>query len=275
MSSVSNKKPTDEETRSESSTDIVASWSESEEKLLKGTSERCNCMRWLHTQCNLYFDSMNFYLTIPNVIISTLNGSFTMALPSLFPDPGSQKSATTIIGLISILSAVMITMNQYIKCQQMTEAHRTTALAYGKLYRVILNELSIRRDQRTNGMEFMKKVRSEIDRIENTSPSIMPFIIKKFGVQFANRNIEKPEIAGDLDEVEINHELRKRAIRNLSPKPDEFDDKTPMQRKPSLMSVLVLKDSPKKKALPPPTPHQITPPRTPPDTPPGSLSRKS
>jgi len=213
MSSAS-KKAGDEETRSETSTDLIASWSDSEEKLLKGISERCNCMRWLHTQSSLYFDNMNFYLTIPNVVISTLNGSFTMSLTSLFPDPGSQKSATTIIGLISIFSAVLITMNQYIKCQQMTEAHRTAALAYGKLYRLIMNELSMRRDQRTNGLDFLKSVRTEIDRLENTSPSIMPSIIRKFSVLFADRNIEKPEIAGDLDEVEINKEISRRKKKN-------------------------------------------------------------
>jgi hypothetical protein len=67
-----------------------------------------------------------------------------------------------------------------------------------------MNELSIPRDQRSNGLEFLKFIRLEIDRLESTSPSILPYIITKFNLQFAERNIEKPEIAGDLDEVEIN-----------------------------------------------------------------------
>lgn len=186
------------------STDIVYLWNDSEESLLKAISERSNCMRWLHTQCQNYFEYMNFYLTIPNVVISTLNGSFTMSLTSLFPDAAEQKYATTIIGLISIFSAVLITMNQYLKSQQMMEAHRSSALAYGKLHRIISNELAMRRDQRTNAFEFLKYVRSEQDRLENLSPSILPSIISKFNREFANREIEKPEIAGDLDEVSIN-----------------------------------------------------------------------
>lgn len=190
-------------------TDNSQSWNDSQEKLLKGIAERSNCMRWLHTQCNLHFENMNFYFTIPNVIISTLNGSFTMSLTSLFPDPESQKAATTIIGLVSIFSAVLITMNQYVKSQQMMEAHRAAGLSYSKLHRMIMNELSIPRDQRSNGLEFLKLVRIEIDRLENTAPSILPAIIKKFNVQFADRQIEKPEIAGDLDEVEINKEIHK------------------------------------------------------------------
>ena len=200
----------DTDSVTETSSVIVASWNDSQERLLKSIAERSNCMRWLHTQCNLYFESLNFYLTIPNVIISTLNGSFTMSLTSLFPDLDSQKAATTIIGLISIFSAVLITMNQYVKSQQMMEAHRSAGLSYSKLHRMIMNELSLRRDQRSNGLEFLKLVRGEIDRLENTAPSILPKIIKHFNIKFADSPIEKQEIAGDLDEVEVNHEKKKK-----------------------------------------------------------------
>jgi len=194
----------------ETSTQIAATWNEHQEALLKGISERANCMRWLHTQSTLYFDSLNFYFTIPNVVISTLNGSFTMSLNSLFPEQGSQRIATTIIGLISILSAVLITMNQYVKSQQMSESHRMAGLAYGKMHRMIVNELSMRRDQRSNSMDFLKIIRTEQDRLESMSPSISPRIINKFNIQFADRDIEKPEITGDLDETTINTTKRKK-----------------------------------------------------------------
>lgn len=197
----------DDKAYSETSSEILMTWNEHQEKLLKGIAERSNCMRWLHTESSRYFDNLNFYLTIPNVIISTLNGSFTMSLSILFPD-ASQVGATTVIGLISILSATLITMNQYVKSQQMMESHRATAVSYGKLYRIIMNELALRRDQRTNGLDFLKLVRVEIDRLENTAPVIPPFIIKKFNIVFADRDIEKPEIAGDLDAVDINTDTK-------------------------------------------------------------------
>jgi len=184
------------------SVEIASTWSDAQEKLLKAIAERSNCMRWLHTQCNLHFENFNFYLTIPNIIISTVNGSITMSISSLFPD--SQREATTIVGLISLLSAILLTINQYVKSQQMAESHHTAGLAYGKIYRSVMNELTLRRDQRENGLDFLHHIRAEIDRLESTAPSILPYIIRSFNKQFANRTIEKPEIAGDLDEVEIN-----------------------------------------------------------------------
>ena len=199
--------PDDQKSSVDGSTD-TSSWNTGQEELLKAISERSNCMRWLHTQCYYYFENANFFITIPNVIISTLNGGFTMSLTSLFPDPVSQKAATTIIGLVSIFSAMLITMNQYIKSQQMMESHRAAALSQGKLYRMISNELALRRDQRTNALEFLRVVRLEQDRLENMSPNILPNIIVKFNIQFKDRDIEKPEVVGDLDEVVVNHRTK-------------------------------------------------------------------
>ncbi len=202
-----------------SNSDLIASWNDSQENMLKAISERANCMRWLHNECNMHFENLNFYFTIPNVVISTLNGSFTMSLNALFPDPDSQKVAQTIIGLVSIFSAILITLNQYVKSQQMAEAHRAAGLAYGKMYRNITNELSLRRDQRTNGFEFMKLIRAEQDRLESTAPIILQPIIRKFNDVFKDRNIEKPEIAGDLDETEINKDMKGKSkyLRGGSP----------------------------------------------------------
>ena len=211
MSAEDNK---DTNSVSENSSDIAATWNENEELFLKSTSERANCMRWMHNQCNLHFDNLNFYFTIPNVIISTLNGSLTMSLNSMFPDPGAQRYATTVIGLVSILSAVLITMNQYVKSQQMMESHRAAGLAYGKLHRMICNELAVRRDQRSNAIEFLKIIKAEQDRLESTSPNILPSVIMRFNRQFIDRNIEKPEIAGDLDATEVNTDMSSRRKDN-------------------------------------------------------------
>jgi hypothetical protein len=135
-----------------------------------------------------------------------------MSLTSVFPNAESQHVAAIIIGIISIFSAVLTTINQYIKSQQMMEAHRAASISYGKLNRIINNELALRRDQRINALEFLKLVRTEQDRLENTAPSIIPHVIMRFNTQFADSRIEKPEIAGDLDETNINVSTRNKIV---------------------------------------------------------------
>jgi len=50
----------------------------------------------------------------------------------------------------------------------------------------------LRRDQRVNSMDFLKTIRTEQDRLENSSPIIQSRIIEKFNIKFAGHNIEIP-----------------------------------------------------------------------------------
>ena len=49
----------DNKAYSETSSEIIATWNEHQELLLKGIAERSNCMRWLHTESNHYFENLN------------------------------------------------------------------------------------------------------------------------------------------------------------------------------------------------------------------------
>jgi hypothetical protein len=90
------------------------------------------------------------------------------------------------------------------KSAQLVEAHRTAALAYGKLYRVILTELSMHRSSRGNPFTFLKMIRSEQDRLQETSPTVLPHIIAAFNARFKeNTHLQRPEITGDLDHIVI------------------------------------------------------------------------
>jgi hypothetical protein len=93
------------------------------------------------------------------------------------------------------------------KTASLAEAHRAAALAYGKLYRLILTELSLQREQRTDVKPFLKMVRAEQDRLQDMSPTISACIISQFNITFKNNKLlEKPEITGDLDHIIISIE---------------------------------------------------------------------
>ena len=194
-----------DEDNSESSSQVASTWNTSHETLLAAIADRANCSRWLHNACQTHFENYNFYLTVPNIAITTIAGSATIGLTSIFP-PDYQRSAATIIGLCTLGCGVLTSINQYMKSAQLAEAHRAAGIAHGKLHRVIASELSLRRDQRLNALDFLKVVRSEQDRLQETSPAILHIIIKQFRSEFKdNVDLEKPEIVGDLDHVQVNH----------------------------------------------------------------------
>ena len=212
------------ETMSETSTEIAGTWSSSHEGLLAGIADRANCYRWMHNRCQTIYEKYNFYLTVPSIVVSALAGSATIASTALFA-PEYQQLASTLIGLATLGTGILTSINQYMKSAQFAETHRSTSLAYGKLHTIIASELSMRRDQRLNALEFIKVIRSEQDRLQENSPIVLDSVVSQFRKEFKDvKDLEKPEIAGDLDHVRINStsKLQVPLLRQVPMSPD-FD----------------------------------------------------
>jgi len=179
------------------------SWQGEEEKLVAAIGDRCNGYQWLHTQSQIHYDRWNFCLTIPNIIISAVTGSVTIGLSSLFP-PSAQMAATTVLGGLTLSAGVLTTINQYMKSSSLAEGHRIAALAYGKLYRLILTELSMRREHRQSAADFLKHIRTEQDRLQEMSPTVGQNIINAFNATFKDvKDLERPEITGDIEHIVV------------------------------------------------------------------------
>ena len=191
------------EDTSESSSDIANSWNSAHETLLASIGDKANCMRWMHTQSQVYYDRWNFWLSIPSVTLTALAGATTIGLTQL--NPLAQTYVTIIVGIATISTGILTSVNQLIKAPQSSEGHRIASIAYGKLYRVISNELALRRDQRANAQEFLKVIRIEQDRLEESCPVIQSNIIRRFNEKVeSNATLEKPEIVGELDHIHVN-----------------------------------------------------------------------
>ncbi len=194
-----------DDTESETSTEIAASWNTAQEDLLSAIADRSNCYRWMHAKCQTVYDRYNFWLTIPSISIGTVAGSATIGLPGITGDPNTTRLLTIMMGLMTLSASVFTSINQYMRSAQFAESHRMAAVAHGKVHRLISAELALRRDQRMNASEFLKSVRSEQDRLQDTSPIILDSVIKLFNKEFETRSdLEKPEVAGDLDHVQVN-----------------------------------------------------------------------
>lgn len=198
-----------EEEDSLDSSEVAATWNASQENLLASIADRANCYRWMHNRCHTTYDRWNFLLTVPSIAVSAIAGSATLGLPSLIPDMNYNRLASIGIGLLTLSTGVLQSVNQYMKSAQLAEAHRIAAVAYGKLHCVVSSELALRRDQRLPAADFIKAVRAEQDRLQDTSPNILERVVLRFKAEFAgNHTLEKPEIAGDLDHVQVNRSVK-------------------------------------------------------------------
>jgi hypothetical protein len=202
------------------SSEVAATWNSAHENLLAAIADRSNCSRWMHSKSQDLYDRINFGLTIPSIIISTISGTATIGLPGLLTDSTSTRFVTVFVGVLTLTSGLLTSLNQYMKTSQLSESHRIASVSYGKLHRVISTELALRRDQRISALDFLKTIRSEQDRLHDTCPSIVDSVIAKFRKEFdSNLSLEKPEIAGDLNHVLINRTKRESNSSSASVQP--------------------------------------------------------
>jgi hypothetical protein len=179
-------------------------WHSQLERILSDEGERCLCFQWLHSKSEARYTKLNTYLSLPVIILSTIAGASSIGSQTLFG--GNFQNASIGIGAVSLTVATMNTVAGFFAWAKRSEAHRIASLTYGKIYRFILIELALPRDERMAPKDMLKVVRDQCDRMNETSPQIPDVIINEFKQKFneTTPNIKKPEITNGLDPIVVN-----------------------------------------------------------------------
>ena len=178
------------------------SWNSQLERIICEEGERCLCFSWLHSKAEKKFASLNIYISIPVIIMSTVAGSASIGAQSLFQ--GSQL-ANFFIGGVSLSVGVLNTVASFFAWAKRTESHRISAVNYQKIYRFILIELALPRQERMAAKDMLKVVRDQCDRLQETSPQIPDTVLKEFKAKFGEStpDVKKPEITNGLDPISV------------------------------------------------------------------------
>ena len=169
-------------------------WHPQQEKILKTWGEAAACYRYMNNQAFLMYKKSSMRYTLPIIIISTVTGTANFA-QSTFP-LSIRPMVPLAIGSMNIVTAIMTTVMQFLKINELMEGHRAASIQYGKLSRIIRLELSLPLEERSqHGTEMVEYCRSEYDRLIEQSPSIPFSIIQSFEKEFPDDSaFFKPEI---------------------------------------------------------------------------------
>lgn len=179
-------------------------WYDEHENLLKEWAEKARFYSWMHHKTSVDYNRLNSYLTLPLIIISTVNGSANFTLV------GNKSSGffystmfPLIIGTMSIITAVLSSSTKFLKTAELKEKHMLFYRQFNILVRNICLELSLPREQRKPPSEILNINRHEFDRLVNEAPNIPEHIIVEFNKRFpCSKN--KPEIANVFDKINIH-----------------------------------------------------------------------
>jgi hypothetical protein len=192
-------------------------WNKSLEVLVAEWADKANCYRWMHDRSGSGFGSANFYLTLPVIVLSTITGTASFGISGLLPNESDSKYAGAVIGVVSLITALIQTIANTLRYAQQSEAHRVAAVSWGKFQRFVSIELALHPNERMDAMNFLKMARVELDRLIEQSPSIPAKIVKEFEFEFRKKTeIKRPEIAGGMEHTQIFDDRDTRIVRLAS-----------------------------------------------------------
>ena len=154
-------------------------WHEQQEKILKTWGEASACYRYMHNKAFQKYKKQSMRFTLPIIVISTVTGTANFA-QSVFP-AAWLSYVPLVIGAFNLIAAIMTTVLQFLKVNELMESHRVTSIQYGKLARNIRLELTMPLTERKHdGYNMVEICRAEYDRLIEQSPPVPKSILLTF-----------------------------------------------------------------------------------------------
>jgi hypothetical protein len=187
-------------------------WMKEQEVLLAKWSDYASCYRWLHDRTEKKLSAYNNAITIPVIILSTVTGTASVGLTGLVGDvPNGEKYGQIAIGMVSLFTAILTTLGNFFRYAQNSEAHRVSAVSWGKFNRLIAVELAQKPDDRMDSLDFISLCRQDLDRLIEQSPQIPDDVIERFEVEFKNEeDLERPDICNNLEHTTVYNNSKER-----------------------------------------------------------------
>lgn len=187
-------------------------WTSEQETLLAKWSDYASCYRWLHDRTEKKLSAYNNAITIPVIILSTVTGTASVGLTGLVGDvPDGQKYGQIAIGMVSLFTAILTTLGNFFRYAQNSEAHRVSAVSWGKFNRLIAVELAQKPDDRMDSLDFISLCRQDLDRLIEQSPQIPDDMIRSFEREFEDeQDLERPDICNNLEHTTVYNNSKDR-----------------------------------------------------------------
>lgn len=176
-------------------------WSNQLELIIAQEGEKCRGLAWIHRNAESAMNRYNNYIQIPSIVLSTLTGAVSMSSTALFGDHSA--NASKVLGLVSIGVGILNTLGNYFSFAKKSEAHRIGYLQYSKLFSWISVELSLPRDERMTAEDMLKTLRTEMERLAETTPMSPDKILTDFTQRFKDYDVSKPAETNGLAKITI------------------------------------------------------------------------
>lgn len=178
---------------------VVISWHTPLEEYFAATGEKANCLAWCHKRAEQLYSNRRTFIDLPVIVISAVTGFLSAGSSSMFTDA---RLSSVALGVASLFVSILNTAGTYFGWAKRAEGHRISAIHYSKLYRSLVVELGLPREERQCPTSLLKMTRDQYDRLQEISPLIPLEIIREFKTKFDTyKDIQKPEECNGLASI--------------------------------------------------------------------------
>jgi hypothetical protein len=217
------------------------SWTNRLEEYFASTGEKAAGLAWVHKRAEAIYSNRRTYIDLPVIIGSGVIAFLNAGSSSLFPD---QRIASTALGVGSLFMGILNSFGTYFGWSKRAEGHRISAIHYSKLYRFIIVELSLPRQERMSPHDLLKYVKDQYDRLAEISPMVPEIVIHEFQRKFKNdKDISKPEETNGLHKIDIYKDMED--DESMKEMPDIRSPTPPIKKMPSFEEIKAPKELPK------------------------------
>ena len=198
-------------------------WHPQQEMLLQEWAEISSGYRWLHDNSYRKYKRQSLAFTIPVIVMSTVTGTANFAQSS-FPE-SIQHIVPMFIGMLNLFAAIITTICQFLKTNELMEGNRVASINFGKLNRNITVELNLPHQERTNmGADFLRTCQGEFDRLVEQAPVIPREVLKMYTQTFKDGNFSKPEI-NHINKVRVFQDTNARTSQIIAGAAEKFKNR--------------------------------------------------
>lgn len=203
----------------ESEASAQISWHESLEEYLASMGEKSHCLSWCHKRAEELYSYRRTFIDLPVIVLSAVTGFMSVGTATMFPS--NETTASIALGVCSLFVSILNTTGAYFGWSKRAEGHRISSIHYSKLYRHLVVELSLPREERTPPTILLKQTREQYDRLQEISPLLPPDVVQVFKNRFEGKTeyklIQKPEELNGLEHIEIYKSIRPSSAFPSSP----------------------------------------------------------
>lgn len=175
----------------------INDWTLKKEKLLKYWQEECRLYKWLYTQNVEYYQNINSRLSIFGILLSVVTGA--TLINNSNDATGVNPHLVLAFGLVSVVSSFTQGLRQFLDLESKVSVNLLSARQNSAIVIDIEEQINLAPDERVNGNEFMKNIKSRKNEIIQNAPIITKSrwaqLQKKIqrgeGVNFFNETIFK------------------------------------------------------------------------------------